>query len=81
MNSRSCVTAAGTERRSKLKSPAGACVPFSNGGGILDHKHRRAVRVVIADTENAQRPLGGQRDRVALPPVERRAPVGGRVGG
>ena len=38
------------------------------------------VGVVVTDVEYAQRPLAGQADLVALPPVERRTPEGGRVG-
>jgi hypothetical protein len=50
-------------------------------GQVLDDQGGRLVGVVVADAEHAQRPLAGQRDLVALPPVERRAPEGGRLGG
>ena len=42
---------------------------------------RPRTGVVVVDTEHAQRPLASEVDLVALPPVERRAPVGRRVGG
>ena len=49
--------------------------------GGLDDQHRGLVGVVVTDAEYAQRPLAGQVDLVALPPVERRTPEGGRVVG
>jgi hypothetical protein len=50
-------------------------------GQVLNDQRRRLIRVVVADAEYAQRPLAGERDLVALPPVERRAPVRGRSAG
>ena len=50
-------------------------------GQVLYDQRRRLIRVVVTDPEHPQRPFAGQIDLVALPPIERRAPEGGRVGG
>jgi hypothetical protein len=46
---------------------------------LFDHQHRRLIRVVVTDAEQAQRPLGGQVNLVALVPAKRRTPEGGRI--
>jgi len=46
---------------------------------ILYDQRGRLVGVVAADAEDTQRPVCGE--RVALPPFERGAPVGRRIGG
>jgi len=38
-------------------------------GMSFDHERGRLIRVVVADAQHTQRPIGGQRDLVALPPA------------
>ena len=69
------------ERSARQARRLGATGASGCSGQVLYDQRRRLIRVVVTDAEHAQRPLGGQRDLVALPPVERRAPVRRRVGG
>jgi hypothetical protein len=74
----------GDPNASALATPAGPKQTYEVSGGatgptgqVIHDPARRFVAVIVTDGEDAQRALGGQRDRVALAPVEPRSWMSG----